>query len=336
MSESGEKQFAPTPSRIAKAKREGSVPHAPEFAANASFAAAAGTAVALTGLFAAAFGTAFHAAVNGRIAFGACVSLLACALVPAFAAALAGVTAAALQHGSVHLAPVSCRLERINPFEGFKRICSRETVSHVARAAVAFICCGVVLVPALRAVALAGTTNGMRAIASGAWSGTQRAVFSIVAVASVFAIAEYAVARTSWLKKLRMTFAEYKRELKEQDGDASLRGRRRSLHRSFVRGSLARVKDASFVVVNPTHVAVALEYRPPRVPVPTVLVRAADGGALRVRELAARHRVPVIEDVPLARALFADARVGEPIAHAHYVAVAEIVASLQHIRESDS
>lgn len=213
-------------------------------------------------------------------------------------------------------------------------MCSRETFSHVARAGIAFVCCGAVLVPTLRAVVPAGMTNGVHAVASGAWSGTQRAVFSIVAVASVFAIAEYAVARTSWLKKLRMTFAEYKRELKEQDGDATMRGRRRSLHRSFVRGSLARVKDASFVVVNPTHVAVALEYRPPRVPVPTVLVRAADDGALRVRELAARHRVPVIEDIPLARALFADARVGEPIAQTHYVAVAEIVAALQRTQET--
>jgi flagellar biosynthesis protein FlhB len=125
-----------------------------------------------------------------------------------------------------------------------------------------------------------------------------------------------------------MNLHELKRELKENDGDPASRARRKALHRSVIRGAISKVKDAAFVVVNPTHVAVALDYRPPDVPVPVVLVRAADEMALRVRDAAAKAGVPVIENVSLARALFAQTQVGQAIPHDYYVAVAEIVAAL--------
>jgi flagellar biosynthesis protein FlhA len=111
-----------------------------------------------------------------------------------------------------------------------------------------------------------------------------------------------------------MTFDERKREAKEQEGDPFARGRRRALHRALLRGALSDVKDASFVVVNPTHVAIALAYRPPEIPVPRITVRSAGEAALRVRALAEKHAVPVVENVALARALHRDGRVGEPIA----------------------
>ena len=80
--------------------------------------------------------------------------------------------------------------------------------------------------------------------------------------------------------------------------------------------------------MNPTHVAVALAYAPPRVSVPEILVRAAGDGAAYVRLLAQRHRIPIVEDAALARALYRDGRSGEPIPHALYVAVAELVVAL--------
>jgi flagellar biosynthesis protein FlhB len=153
------------------------------------------------------------------------------------------------------------------------------------------------------------------AVAAMAWSGAQHVVFAAASVGLVFAIVEYGAARRSWLTKLKMSLHEFKRELKENDGDPSTRARRKALHRNVLRGAIAKVKDAAFVVVNPTHVAVALEYRPPEVPVPVVLVRAAGEMALRVREEASRADVPVIENIALARALFSQAEVGEPIPH---------------------
>jgi len=119
-----------------------------------------------------------------------------------------------------------------------------------------------------------------------------------------------------------------KREAKESDGDPLARSRRRSLHRQLSRGAMHRVKEAAFVVTNPTHIAVALAYHPPEVPVPRVLVRAADDAAARVREIAREYGVPLVENVALARALYAAARPGDFIAQEHYIAVAEIVAAL--------
>ena len=125
-----------------------------------------------------------------------------------------------------------------------------------------------------------------------------------------------------------MSFEERKRELKEEEGDASARGRRRALHRELLRGGMQRVRKASFVVVNPTHIAIAMAYRPPSVTVPEVIVAAADATALRVRSIARRENIPIVENVQLARALYRDARAGCAIPHALYVAVADVVAAL--------
>jgi flagellar biosynthetic protein FlhB len=76
-----------------------------------------------------------------------------------------------------------------------------------------------------------------------------------------------------------------------------------------------------------------LEYRPPAIAVPRVLVRAVDEGAHRVRRIAEVNRIPVVENPPLAHALYRDGRAGEPIPHAHYVAVAEVVAALLRLKE---
>jgi len=128
---------------------------------------------------------------------------------------------------------------------------------------------------------------------------------------------------------LRMSHDELQRDRKEQDGDPVTRSRRRSMHRQLARGSLRRVRDATFVVCNPEHIAVALEYRPPAVAVPRVLVRAADETAARVRELAVECGIPLVHNIALARSLYATTQAGEYIPLESYVAVAEIVASLQ-------
>ena len=117
------------------------------------------------------------------------------------------------------------------------------------------------------------------------WSASERVAAIACATGSLFAAAEFASARSAWLKKLRMTFEERKREAKDQEGDPHARGRRRALHRSLLRGAIARVREAAFVVTNPTHLAIALEYRSARRP------GAARAGARRGCCRAARARV---------------------------------------------
>jgi flagellar biosynthetic protein FlhB len=263
-----------------------------------------------------------------------CALVVAVALVPIGAASLAGAIASIAQNGGLALLPVTPKIERLNPIEGVRRILSRETLSHSLRAALAFLCATLAMIPALTAAAaeLIRSPDLWRTVAE-AWSAAQHVAFAAGAVGLLFSVAEFGAARASWLRKLRMSFEERKREVKEEEGDALARGRRRSLHRALLRGGLGRVKEAAFVVVNPTHLAVALAYRPPRVPVPEVLVRARDEAAARVREIAAINRVPIVENVALARTLYRDGRPGEAIAPAHYVAVAEVVAALMRAGE---
>jgi flagellar biosynthesis protein FlhB len=327
--DSGEKTFDAPQSRIAKARREGNLPRAQEFSGNLAFVAAAlGVCAIAAPLGALAKEAVLHAS-RGAFAAGPCVAIAALALVPATLGAATGVAGALLQSGGLVFVAPSIKFDRLHPFEGIKRMLSREALTHGARAMAAFALASAAMLPALRDLATAGAVAlTPQSVAQIAWSGAQRVVWAAAAVGLLFAIAEYGVARRVWLRKLRMSLAELKRELKESDGDPLARSRRKALHRTFVRGALAKVKDAAFVVVNPTHVAIALDYRPPGVPVPTVLVRASDEMALRVREVAREAGVPLVENVALARALYRDGAVGQPIAHEHYVAVAEIVASL--------
>jgi len=325
-----EKPFAPTPQRLARARREGNVARSSELAANAAFAAAVLTTIAVLPALGASARRALVLAAGGRIPpLPASLEIVAFALLPIASAAIAGTLAALVQGGGLHAVAPSFKPERCNPFEGLKRLLSRETPARAARATFAFALACAAMLPAIVAGALPAIEGARWPIASGAvWSGCQRVAFVAAAVGALFAVAEFAAARRTWLRTLRMSFDERRREAKEQEGDPQARGRRRALHRALSRGAVARVKEASFVLANPTHVAVALEYRPPEIPVPRVLLRAAGELALRVRETAERYGVPVVENPPLARELYRRSRNGEAIAAAHYVAVAEVVAAL--------
>lgn len=325
---SEEKQFEPTQSRIERAKREGEVARSQELAGVAAFAAAMTACAGVSGALASLAHQALYAAAAGRNAAPELAQMAALMLVPAACAACASAACSVLQ-GGLRFVPVSFKVQRLAPGENLKRMFSKESAVTAARASIAFTCAGAAIVPAFTGI-LAHTlqASGLGGLAETAWHGAFHTAAAACAVGGVFASADYGVQYARWRKRLRMSFEELKRDQKEQDGDPLARSRRRALHRQISRGSLQRVKDASFVVTNPTHIAIALEYRPPAVPVPRVLVRAADEAAARVREFAAAHGVPLVENVPLARLLYAGSRPGEFIPQESYIAVAEIVAAL--------
>ncbi len=328
MSDAAEKPFEPTHQRVARAKREGNVARSSEFAANLSFAAAVLTAIATAPLFG-GVARSLLVLTATPAARPQCALVIAASLLPLGSAAAAAVAAALFQNGGLATTAVAPKLARLDPGAGLKRMFSRETLAHSARAALAFGCAAAAMAPVLGACAGAMlATPAPVAVAAAAWKGAQGVAFAAVAVGLSFSVAEYAAARRAWLRTLRMSFEERKRETRDEEGDAQARGRRRALHRAVLRGGMGRVKDAAFVVANPTHVVVALEYRPPDVPVPRILVRATDDVASHVRRVARECGIPIVEDAPLARALYRDGRAGEPIPHAHYVAVAEVVAAL--------
>jgi flagellar biosynthesis protein FlhB len=327
MSDDGDKRFEPTPSRRRRAKREGNAPRSTELASTIAFAAAIGVATLSVPLAAAAAASALR---RGAAGAGASVAVLtAAALAPACAAACAAVGIAIAQGGGLHVTPVRVDAKRLDPVAGLKRIAGAGAFVGTARALCALVVAVVAVLPAIAdAIASAHHSATPSAAATLIGRAALRACVAALATGAAFALVDVVLARRRWLRGLRMSFDELKRDAKENDGDPHARARRKSAHRAVTRGGLASVREASFVVVNPTHVAVALRYAPPAVPVPEVLVRAVDEGALRVRAVARACDVPVVEDAALARALYAQGESGRAIPVELYVAVAQIIADL--------
>jgi flagellar biosynthetic protein FlhB len=329
VNDAAEKSFAPTRSRIERAKREGDVVRAPELSAAFAFAAAfASLAAAMPFLCSIARG-AVSTAASGRVPTVGLVLLLAVAFIPAAAAAASSLAVAAITSGGVRIVVPKLRFDTLDPRSGIRRLLSGETLFHALRAAAVAGVCILAVAPAVRDVMLAtSAAPDVARIATIAWSSILRVTASAIGLGVLSGVLEFGVARRRWLQKLRMSLTELKRELRENDGDPGTRARRKLLHGTLARGAIARVTEAAFVVVNPTHVAIGLSYKPPLIPVPVIVVRAADGAALRVRELARTHGIPTVEDRQLARALFAEGVIDRPISTDYYVAVAEIVCAL--------
>lgn len=151
---------------------------------------------------------------------------------------------------------------------------------------------------------------------------------------AVALIAGIDVAVTHWrfLKKMKMTKEETKREWKEEEGDPSARGKRKKRHREIV-GSAARreVPRADALVVNPTHIAIAIRYRRDEGGAPRVTAKGKGLLAEHMRNLAREHGIPIVEDIPLARLLYRKVKVGREIPAATYKAVATILAFVYRV-----
>jgi len=147
-------------------------------------------------------------------------------------------------------------------------------------------------------------------------------------VLAITAIAAFDLAwsRIHWRQELRMTRQEVKDELKQSEGDPLVKSRLRSLGRDRARRRMINtVPTATLIVANPTHFSVALRYKPDQDAAPIVVAKGQDLIALKIREIAAQHSIPIFEDVPLARALYKQVNVDQMIAPEFYKAVAELI-----------
>jgi flagellar biosynthetic protein FlhB len=128
-------------------------------------------------------------------------------------------------------------------------------------------------------------------------------------------------------QSLKMTKEEVKQEMKQNDGDPHVKQRRRAIARQYARKQMMKdVPKADVVIVNPTHIAIAIKYDPDVAPAPIVLAIGMNKIALRIKEIAAEAGVPMVENRPVARALLKTAKVGTMIPYEMYMAVAEVLA----------
>ncbi len=137
----------------------------------------------------------------------------------------------------------------------------------------------------------------------------------------------------SHFNKLKMSKEELRQEAKESEGDPYLKGRIRAQQREMARRRMmTEIPTADIVVTNPTHYAVALKYTEGKMGAPRVVAKGADAVAAKIRELAAEHKVPLLEAPPLARALFRHTEIGDEIPATLYAAVAEVLAYVFQLR----
>ena len=148
------------------------------------------------------------------------------------------------------------------------------------------------------------------------------------------AAADYAWQRYSTNEQLKMSKQEVKDESKSQEGNMEMKGRRRQIARDRIRRQMfAAVPKADVVIVNPIHIAIAITYDPDVAPAPMVVALGQRKIAQRIKEIAFQHNVPVIENIPLARALLASAKVGTMIPVEMYLAIAEVLAFVLRQRQ---
>jgi flagellar biosynthetic protein FlhB len=153
-----------------------------------------------------------------------------------------------------------------------------------------------------------------------------RLLLGVLAVVTVLALADYAYSRFAFMRMMRMTKQEVKEEHKQSEGDPKIKAKLRQIRiERSRRRMMASVPKASVVITNPTHYAVALQYEMGTAGAPKVVAKGTDLVAQRIRELATAHDVPIVENPPLARALYATVEIEHEIPPEHYKAVAEII-----------
>jgi flagellar biosynthetic protein FlhB len=250
---------------------------------------------------------------------------------------LALATGALQAGGLVTTKPLAPDFSRINPAQGFKKFASTQPLAELAKSLAKLLLVGWAVYSSLRAAwpDLAGlpleTPMAFLEVAR------KYAVRLLTTTGLLFlslAALDYGYSRWRLTKQLRMSKQEVKEEGKAAEGDPAIKARRRSVARDRIRKQMfADVPKADVVIVNPTHLAIALKYDPAVAPAPYVLAMGQRKVAERIKAIAYEAGVPVLENRPLARALIKTAKVGSMIPFELYVAVAEVLAYVMRQRE---
>ena len=153
-----------------------------------------------------------------------------------------------------------------------------------------------------------------------------RVLIAVLSVLAIVAVLDYLLQRHRFYQRNRMTKQELKEEFRQNDGDPLIKARIRKIRMEKARKRMmAAVPNATVVITNPTHYAVALQYEQGKMDAPLCVAKGTDALALRIRAVAEEHKVPIIENPPLARALYAAVEIDETIPQEHYKAVAQVI-----------
>jgi len=255
--------------------------------------------------------------------------LLAALGVPLLMLAIAAIAGNMVQHRLVWSGEsLKPKFSKVSPGAGAKRIFGKQAAANFGKGLFKLAALGAVMMAILwperhrlesmlrfDPAALLGVTTNLTVHLMGA----------VVAMLAVVAIADYFFQYRQWHERLKMSQQEMKEEFKQSEGDPHIKGRIRQLRQARMKKRMmAAVPKASVIITNPTHYSVALSYER-GMAAPVCVAKGVDSIALKIREIAGLHDIPIVENVPLARALYATVDIDDEIPVEHYHAVAEII-----------
>jgi flagellar biosynthetic protein FlhB len=274
----------------------------------------------------------FHAAILSTI------TEVAISLTPAFLIMMgAGLAGPMLQTGMIY-APDKLipKLSHLSPGEGLKRLISTRAFLEFIKGLLKMAVVGGVAVQLLRPeidrMSLLPSL-GITQIGPEIARVSLRVAIGVIAVLTVIAVADFAYQKFSFIKSMRMSKQEVREEYKQQEGNPVFKSKLRQIRTERARRRMmSAVPTASVVITNPTHFAVALQYDVKSLGAPRVVAKGADRIAARIREIAEENKVPIVENPPVARALYATVEIDDEIPAEQYKAVAEIISYVMRLK----
>ena len=343
-----EKSEDPTQKRLDEALQRGDVVKSQEV--NTWFVLSAATLILLSfagqmtsglnGLLRGFLGQAHAIPVDGRglivVMQTLGIGTIAAVALPLGILALAAIAGNMVQHQLVWSGEsMKPKLSKVSPMAGFKRLFSKIALMNFVKGLLKLALIGAVMTVILwpKRHQLDGLVTMDPAVVLLLTRTLSLDVLgTVVAVLAIIAAADYLFQYRQWYNKLKMSLQELKEEFKQTDGDPHVKAKIRQLRveRSKKR-MMAAVPQASVVITNPTHYAVALQYDR-GMSAPVCLAKGLDNIALKIREVAAAHEIPIVENPPLARALHATVEIDEEVPPEHYKAVAEVIGYVMRLK----
>jgi flagellar biosynthetic protein FlhB len=264
------------------------------------------------------------------------LGLVGCAIFAAIIAVIAIVSTVAVGGWVASLKPIVPDFSRVNPLSGFGRMFTKDKFTEVLK--VSFIAVMLLLVgfkylssglDTLGALVLQPSKGAIAHLSD--WLATGMGLMLLVLL--VVAMIDVPLQMFLHKSRLKMSFEEMKQEHKESDGNPQMKGRMRQRQKEIANGnSIQAVPKADFVLMNPTHYAVAIKYDDQSMNAPRVISKGADMLAFSIRDIAKKHDIPVLQSPMLARALYANAELDQDIPSALYTAVAQVLAYVYRLK----
>ncbi len=233
--------------------------------------------------------------------------------------------------------PIKPKLSKISLMKGFKRLFSMKSFVEFLKSLIKMVIVGIVI--SLIIIRHKDTFMALPHMSIGAFVLFNQKVFlemilGVLAIAALVALLDFIYQRYEFLKEQRMSLKEVKDEMKESTGDPHIRQRQRQIRmeRAMMR-MMQEIPKANVVVTNPTHYAIALSYTKGVSAAPKVVAKGVDHMALKIRERAEEYDIPIVEDPPLARALYSQAEVDDEIPLNLYEAVAKVISYVYNLKE---